>query len=142
MWVLLVLAALPALGATRNNDDSCDIGVAPAATLLLPYFEVDLDSQDGERTIFTITNVTNADRIARVTLWTDWAFPVLTFNVPLTGYGVQSISLYDVLDRGAIARPGTVRRGRYSRTNRASVRSTIASATMPAAGTTLMSLRS
>ena len=27
---------------TTDNDDSCDIGVAPAATLLLPYFEVDL----------------------------------------------------------------------------------------------------
>ena len=28
---------------TTNNDDSCDIGVAPAATLLLPYFEVDFN---------------------------------------------------------------------------------------------------
>src|SRR6266446_5036884 len=25
--------------STTNNDDTCDIGVMPAATLLLPYFE-------------------------------------------------------------------------------------------------------
>jgi hypothetical protein len=30
---------------TTNNDDSCDIGVAPAATLLLPYFEVDFTNR-------------------------------------------------------------------------------------------------
>ena len=47
--------------ATTNNDDSCDIGVAPAATLLLPYFEVDLDDPAGETTLFTITNVSNLD---------------------------------------------------------------------------------
>ena len=29
---------------TTNNDDSCDLGTAPAATLLLPYFEVDIAS--------------------------------------------------------------------------------------------------
>jgi hypothetical protein len=29
--------------ATTNNDDSCDISLLPAATLLLPYFEVETD---------------------------------------------------------------------------------------------------
>ena len=87
-FVALALA-LTAGAATRNNDDSCDIGVVPAATLLLPYFEVDLDNPNGEQTIFTITNVTNVDRIARVTLWTDYVYPVVTFNVQLTGYGVH-----------------------------------------------------
>jgi hypothetical protein len=89
--------------ATRDNDDSCDIATLPAATLLLPYFEVDLDDVAGETTLFTVTNVTNADRIARVTLWTDYAYPVLAFNIYLTGYDVQAINLYDVLQRGLIA---------------------------------------
>ncbi len=103
--ILLSLSlAWTASAATTHNDDSCEIGVAPAATLLLPYFEVDLDDPNGETTIFTITNTTKLDRIARVTLWTDFAFPVLTFNVPLNGYGMQSISLYDVIARGLIAR--------------------------------------
>ncbi|MDQ3281318.1 MAG: hypothetical protein M3Q69_07880 [Acidobacteriota bacterium] len=89
--------------ATTNNDDSCDIGVAPAATLLLPYFEVDLASRTGEQTIFTITNVSPVEQIAHVTLWTDLSYPVIDFNIYLTGYDVQSINLYDVIALGQIA---------------------------------------
>jgi hypothetical protein len=89
--------------ATTNNDDSCDISVAPAATLLLPYFEVDVEDPAGETTLFTITNTSNEDQIAHVTLWTDWSFPVIDFNIYLTGYDVQSINLYDIIVRGVIA---------------------------------------
>jgi hypothetical protein len=89
--------------ATTNNDDSCDISVAPAATLLLPYFEVDLDSPAGETTLFTITNTSHLEQIAHVTLWTDYSFPVIDFNIFLTGYDVQAINLYDVIARGVIA---------------------------------------
>jgi hypothetical protein len=87
----------------ETNDDSCDIALLPAATLLVPYFEVDLDEPDGETTIFTVTNVSPQDRIARVTLWTDYAYPVISFNIYLTGYDVQSINLFDVIQRGIIA---------------------------------------
>jgi hypothetical protein len=89
--------------ATTNNDDSCDIGVTPAATLLLPYFEVDLENSGGETTLFTITNTSNAEQIAHVTLWTDYSFPVIDFNIYLTGYDVQAINLFDVISRGVIA---------------------------------------
>jgi hypothetical protein len=93
--------------ATTNNDDSCDISVAPAATLLLPYFEVNIDNPAGETTLFTITNVSQLPQIAHVTIWTDFSFPVLDFNIFLTGYDVQSINLFDVISRGKIAEPGT-----------------------------------
>jgi hypothetical protein len=103
------LLAVSAFGAnltrgpeTRNNDDSCDIGLAPAATLLLPHFAVDFDNILGENTVFTITNTGPRAQVARVTLWTDFAYPVLTFDVYLTGYDAQSISLYDVFARGII----------------------------------------
>jgi hypothetical protein len=107
----LVLLAPPSFAAifpaggpyTTNNDDSCDISTLPAATLLLPYFEVDLDRVTGETTLFTLTNVSNADRVARVTLWTDYGFPVISFNIYLTGYDVQSINLFDIIERGIIA---------------------------------------
>ena len=101
---LLLMLASPAFAFSPHNDDSCDIGVAPAATLLLPFFEVDLDDPNGETTVFTITNVDARDRIARVTLWTVFAYPALTFDVALDGYGVQSINLYDVIGRGVLAR--------------------------------------
>ena len=92
---------------TTNNDDSCDISVAPAATLLLPYFEVDFNSTQAtaRTTLFTITNVSDTPQIAHITVWTDWSFPILDFNVFLTGYDVQSLNLYDILAKGVIA-PG------------------------------------
>jgi hypothetical protein len=89
--------------ASTNNDDSCDIALLPAATLLLPYFEVNVNDHNGETTLFTVTNVTNRPQIARVTLWTDWSYPVIDFNIWLTGYDTQSIDLYDVIVRGVIA---------------------------------------
>ncbi len=94
-----------AADATIDNDAGCDLSLLPAATLLLPYFEVDLASGPGlgETTIFTITNVANIPQAARVTLWTDLGYPVITFNIYLTGYDVQSINLYDFFARGRIA---------------------------------------
>jgi hypothetical protein len=88
---------------STNNDDSCDIAMLPAATLLVPYFEVDLTNRQGVNTLLTITNVSYVEQAAHLTLWTDWAFPVIGFNVYLTGYDVQSLSLYDIIALGQIA---------------------------------------
>jgi hypothetical protein len=98
----LVTAA--ALAATTNNAGSCDISVTPAATLLLPYFEVDTNGPygSGATTLFTITNTSRYPQIAHVTLWSDWSYPVLNFNVFLTGYDVQAIDLFDVIVRGRV----------------------------------------
>jgi hypothetical protein len=127
--VLLILTAASALAAnpltkhanqafpsgapiTTNNDDSCDIGEYPAATLLLPYFEVDFSSPQStaRNTLFTITNTTRQPQIAHVVLWTDWSYAAVDFNIFLTGYDVQAISMYDIFSRGIIAplaTPGT-----------------------------------
>ncbi|HYR28634.1 MAG TPA: M28 family peptidase, partial [Thermoanaerobaculia bacterium] len=92
--------------STTDNDDTCDVGVFPAATLLLPYFDIDLSGAGSETTIFTVTNTTNLPQVARVTLWTDYAFPVVHFHLFLTGYDVQSVNLFDVIQNGIIAPPG------------------------------------
>jgi len=109
MKTLLVAAALliatTAAAGTRDNDDTCDIKIGPAATLLLPYFEVDVSGNSGRTTLFTITNVSRYSQIAHVTLWTDLSYPVLDFNIFLTGYDVQSINLHDVLTAGTVAPP-------------------------------------
>ncbi len=47
------------------------------------------------RATYAIT-VTPAEPIALVTLWTDGAYPMVWFNVYLTGYDTHSINLYDV----------------------------------------------
>lgn len=107
-FVVLIVSLIASSAAAQSisNNDSCDIGVAPAATLLLPYFEVDFTGRPewATTTLLSITNVTAFPQIARVTLWSDWAYPVLTFNVFLTGYDVQSINLLDVIGQGRIAR--------------------------------------
>jgi hypothetical protein len=90
--------------ATTDNNNTCDIGVTPAATLLLPYFEVETSTR-ANTTLFTITNTSRFPQIAHVTLWTDWSAPVLDFNIFLTGYDVQGINLYDVIVSGIIAPP-------------------------------------
>ena len=102
-FVFVLLIALPAAASTTANDDSCDIAVQPAATLLLPYFEVDVtDAKFGVTTIFTVTNVSPQPQIANVTFWTDWGYPVLNFPLFLSGYDVEPINLFDVLGRGVI----------------------------------------
>ncbi len=103
--LMICSAALAASPASTNNDDSCDVKVGPAATLLLPYFEVDVSGTTGQTTLFTVTNVTRYPQIAHVTLWTDYGFPLFVFNIFLTGYDVQAINLADVLIRGSIAPP-------------------------------------
>ncbi len=136
--ILLSIAAAAAVPSSINNDDSCDIKVAPAATLLLPYFEVDTNDTTGRTTLFTITNVTHYPQIAHVTLWTDWAYPVFTFNIFLTGYDVQAINLYDVLVRGITAPPGGTTSRRRAQTLpsggnlRAKLDCTASPATLPA----------
>lgn len=106
---ILLLAAFGAHAQTTHNDDSCDIGVYPAATLLLPYFEVDFTapSTTATTTLVSLVNVTRTPQIAAVTLWTDAAYPVLRFDLFLTGYDVQSINLYNVLARGVVAGDST-----------------------------------
>ncbi len=55
--IIALLVTTTASAGTRDNDSTCDIRVGPAATLLLPYFEVDVSGQSGQTTLFTITNV-------------------------------------------------------------------------------------
>src|SRR5438067_325657 len=106
VWALFaILVAVSATAGSLDNDASCDIKVGPAATLLLPYFEVDLQTAGAQTTLFTITNVSRYSQIAHVTLWTDWGFPVLTFNIFLVGYDVQSINVRDILVSGIVASP-------------------------------------
>jgi hypothetical protein len=88
---------------TTNNNDTCDIGHTPAATLLLPYFNVDISGGNTANTIFSIVNTSRFPQIAHVVLWTDWSFAALDFNIFLTGFDVQSISMRDIFVNGQVA---------------------------------------
>ncbi len=73
------------------------VGDQPAATLLLPYFEVDLDNPAGANTLFSINNASASAMLAHVTVWSAMHVPVYGFDVYLTGYDMQTINVRDIL---------------------------------------------
>ncbi|HKO02187.1 MAG TPA: hypothetical protein VJ032_10860 [Thermoanaerobaculia bacterium] len=100
----LANAASVAKPVIIENNASCELGHYPAATLLLPYFEVDYRaaSSTAVNTIFTIVNTSRAPQIVRVTIWTDYGFPAMWFSCFLTGYDAQTFSMYEMIARGNI----------------------------------------
>ncbi len=101
----LILIAGLAVGGPPAGAELCSPDVVPAATLLLPYFEVDLDAGPGEgvSTLFTIHNALPSPTIAHLSFWTDWSQPVVDFDIFLTGYDVQTVDLYDALVNGNLS---------------------------------------
>lgn len=99
--LLAVLAfAVVAAFSAQAKIGTCDAVLA--ATLLLPYFEVDLNGADEKTTLFFINNVPGSAVIAHVSLWTDYGVGTATFDVNLTGGDVQAINLRDVFTGSAI----------------------------------------
>jgi hypothetical protein len=75
---------------------NCRAGNQPAATMLIPYFDVDLSHPGGATTLFSVNNASAKSTVARVVLWTDWGVPTLAFDIYLTGYDVQTLNLRDL----------------------------------------------
>jgi hypothetical protein len=98
----LVLQATLLLSTGLRPADAviCTIDAVPAATLLLPYFEVDLGDTTGSETLFSINNASAVAALVHVVVWSDLSVPVLDFNLYLTGYDVQTIDLRDILVAG------------------------------------------
>lgn len=98
--LLTCILLVPFQGA---RAELCALDPVPGATLLIPYFEVDLPSNCSSTrydTELSITNVSAAPVVARVVVWSEWSVPVLGFNIFLTGYDVDTFKLSDVLCRG------------------------------------------
>jgi len=100
--VLALLAFGVLAGGRPATAVICAVDDVPAATLLLPYFEVDLGNEWGNTTFFSINNASATAVLAHVVVWSDLSVPVFDFNVYLTGYDVQSFNLRDVIERGIL----------------------------------------
>jgi hypothetical protein len=100
---LAVLLAGPPAFATV-----CALDPVPAATLLLPYFEVDLNRPDGVSTLLSVNNAGASAVLVNLVLWTDLGVPTASVPIYLTGYDVQTINLRDLF-RGLS--PGTASTG-------------------------------
>jgi hypothetical protein len=101
---LVAIASLLVLFALGNQAFATEnaIDVVPAGTLLLPYFEVDLNNPGGLTTLFSVNNASAAPQLAHITFWTDQSRPTLDFTIYLTGYDVWTINLGPLFRQGAI----------------------------------------
>lgn len=92
----LLMALLPFLstpaGAVVNAMDP-----VPGATMLYPYFEVDLANTNGATTLMSLVNTSATAILANVVVWSDWATPVHRFPIYLTGYDVSTWNMRDIL---------------------------------------------
>lgn len=103
-----VLVALALLAATGTGYAvTCSQDNVPAATLLIPYFKVgrggitsaSSDIPDGGvDTMVAVTNVSQINLIAHVTVWNKYSWGVLDFNIPMTGYDVVTFRMKDILN--------------------------------------------
>ncbi|MGH7342623.1 MAG: hypothetical protein ACREKH_19230 [Candidatus Rokuibacteriota bacterium] len=94
--VMALAVGTPALAVVGALDN------VPAATLLLPFFQVDLNDPDGVTTLLSINNASATAILAHVTFWSDLSVPTLAFNVYLTGFDVYTLNLRDVFTSGVV----------------------------------------
>src|SRR6202521_4699184 len=104
----MVLVALFAVAGSASAV-TCTVDQRPAATLLVPYFQVTFNPDGSPQTvtnpslqpaldtIVTIGNASSAPMIAHVAVYNDRSIMVLDFNVALTGFDVQAMRMSTVL---------------------------------------------
>lgn len=104
--VLAVGLIGPAPATAGVLEGNCVVGDRPAATLLFPYFEVDLANPAGRTTLISIANRAFGPILARVTVWTDWGIPSAGFTLYLWLEDVQTINLRDLFVTGVVPTTG------------------------------------
>ncbi len=75
----------------------CGLAHVPAATVLLPYFEIDLENPEGPSTLFSVGNVELEPVLAHAVLWTNWGNPALSFDFFVPADGVVTFNLRQLL---------------------------------------------
>ncbi|MEO8430526.1 MAG: hypothetical protein ABI592_03375 [Acidobacteriota bacterium] len=103
--------AIVALFAVANSASAitCTVDQRPAATLLVPWFQVTFNADGSPQTttstglapaldtIVTIGNASAAPTIAHVSVFNERSFLVLDFNVALTGFDIQAMRMSEIL---------------------------------------------
>ncbi|MEO8189852.1 MAG: hypothetical protein ABI682_05880 [Acidobacteriota bacterium] len=104
----MVLVALFAVANTASAV-TCTVDQRPAATLLVPWFQVTFNADGSPQTstsaslqpaldtIVTIGNASAAPTIAHVSVFNERSVLVLDFNVALTGFDIQAMRMSEIL---------------------------------------------
>jgi hypothetical protein len=100
--ILSVFVTVPSVARAQSTILVPENPNSPAATLLLPYFEVDLSNANGQNTLFSVNNASATAILTHIVVWSDLGVPVFAWNAYLTGYDIQSFDL------GAMLRAGTM----------------------------------
>jgi hypothetical protein len=113
----LLLAPRPVIGqempgmvaderpANKSPSGDCMAGLGVGATLLVPYFEVDMTT-GSITTLVAVGNHYGADTLCRVVLWTDWGIPTLAFDIYLGGYDIVTFNVRDIFFNGNLPSTG------------------------------------
>ncbi|MCH9651532.1 MAG: hypothetical protein K0U98_25115 [Deltaproteobacteria bacterium] len=96
------LAQSPAQLNAAHGIGALDI--RPSATLLLPYWEVELDGD--ESLLVRVRNTSSESTLAHVSLWTDMARPTLNFHIYLTGFDTVLLDLAQLFNQGLLPTTG------------------------------------
>lgn len=118
---LVLLSALAATTLLAPAPSRAAIGAmdnVPAATLLAPYFEVDLDDANGPQTRLSVFNAFDTAELTHVQLWSEWGNPTFGFDVYLGGRDTVEIDLGMVF-KGVLPQTGPTLSGNgpHSNTN-------------------------
>lgn len=76
-----------------GRAEICQPGPGLASTLLVPYFEVDLNNANGLTTLISVNNGLSDGALTRLVVWTDWGIPTMAFDIYLAGFDVQTINV-------------------------------------------------
>jgi hypothetical protein len=112
LFVLMTLVA--AMGIAQTPPDApvppvgalCDLGNNVAASVLVPYFEVDSADMAGMDTLVGLVNVDDDPIVAHVVVWNVDSWGVFDFNIYLTGYDVVTFSMRQILIYGNMPNNG------------------------------------
>lgn len=85
-------------GVAAPDPSGCVVGATLGATLLFPYFEVDIADPGGVTTLISVNNGLESPGLARAVLWTDWGVPTLAFDIYLEPLDIQTINLRSIFN--------------------------------------------
>ena len=92
---VFVLCGLATFATAQTPPPSSN---RPGATLLLPYFEVDLDNPQGLNTLFSVNNASATAVMGHITVWSDMGIPVFAFDIYMTGYDATPMNMREILN--------------------------------------------
>lgn len=113
--LIATLAAIALLGFAGSSFALlCASDQVPAGTLLFPFVTARYDELQATKTnpvvdytspvsLFAITNVSSSARIVHNVLWNDMSFPLLDWDVLLTGYDVITFNFGRILEGYLVA---------------------------------------